>query len=370
LHHLDKPGLDVRFAFGAVYNEVEKVTNHRQLPAIYASLGGDNISLVPQPPVSVTSAEADVKADYDRVRQIGTRKEAWEAFIKQYPKGFCSDLARVELEKLLAEDQRIARAAEEAKAAEQARIKAAEDAQPVISTKGRRVALVIGNSHYQFQPTLDNPLRDAQVIANSLQTLGFQKVVTPEDVTRDQFMTALRDFAIEADGAEWAVVYFSGHGIEIGGTNYMISVDARLRVDRDAELETIELNKVMTAVGGARKLRLVILDACRDNPFIPLMQRTIASRGASGRGLAPARPEAGTLVVYSAEQGQIAYDGKVGMNSPFVSSLVQQLQTPNLEVRRLFDRVRDDVLDATNGQQQPFYYGSLPGREDFYFLTK
>jgi uncharacterized caspase-like protein len=124
----------------------------------------------------------------------------------------------------------------------------------------------------------------------------------------------------------------------------------------------------LSAIEGARKLRLVVLDACRDNPFLNQMKRTMGTR-AIGQGLARIEPEAGTLVVYAAKHGETALDGS-GSNSPFVESLIKRIPTPNLEIRRLFDLVRDDVMDMTAKKQQPFSYGSLSGREDYYFVTR
>lgn len=178
----------------------------------------------------------------------------------------------------------------------------------------------------------------------------------------------IKDFAYLADVADWAVVYYSGHGIEYNGMNYMIPIDARLKVDRDIELEAVEVNTVLSSLEGAKKLRLLILDSCRSNPFIRGMRRAISSRSI-GRGLAPIEPEAGTLVVYAAKAGQEALDG-TGRNSPFAQALAKRMQTPNLEIRRLFDLVRDDVMAATDKKQQPFSYGSLSGSEDFYFLRR
>jgi cytochrome c556 len=230
----------------------------------------------------------------------------------------------------------------------------------------RRVALVIGNSEYQAVAKLNNPQHDAQALSTALRNLGFDQVTMKTELGRDQLVSALRDFAREADKADWAVVYYSGHGIEVGGINYMIPVDARLVTDRDIEFEAVNMNLVLTAVDSASKLRLVILDACRDNPFITQMRRGVGSRSI-GRGLGQIEPDAAILVAYSAKHGQMALDGD-GANSPFVTSLLARLQTPNLEIRRMFDLVRDDVLQTTRRQQQPFTYGSLPGNEDFYFV--
>jgi len=233
---------------------------------------------------------------------------------------------------------------------------------------GRRVALIIGNGKYESVPTLPNATNDAEALAKTLRETGFQSVTLRTDLTRDQMTKELADFAKVADTADWAVVYYSGHGIEARGVNYMIPVDAKLKVDRDVDLEAVEVSKVLSTIEGARKLKLIILDACRDNPFLNQMKRTVATRSIS-RGLGQIEPDAGVLIVYAAKHGETALDGD-GSNSPFASSLISRIHTPNLELRRLFDLVRDDVMATTGRRQQPFSYGSLSGAEDFYFLTK
>lgn len=233
---------------------------------------------------------------------------------------------------------------------------------------GRRVALVIGNSAYESVAKLTNPQRDATAVAAALRGVGFHSVTVANDLTREALVAALIAFSRETDNAEWGVVYFAGHGIEVGGINYLVPVDARLKSDRDVELEGVSLNQVLGAVERARKLRLVLLDACRDNPFASQMRRSLGTRSV-GRGLASVEPEAGTLVVYAAKHGETALDGE-GSNSPFAAALVKNLRTPGVEVRRLFDFVRDEVLETTNRRQQPYSYGSLPGREDFYFTAR
>jgi tetratricopeptide (TPR) repeat protein len=236
------------------------------------------------------------------------------------------------------------------------------------SNGGRRVALVIGNSAYRTVAALPNPRRDAEAVAAGLRGSGFQSVTLETDLTRDTLVDALRRFAAESEKADWALIYFAGHGIELGGTNYLIPVEAKLAADRDVQFEAVPLEQVMAAVDGARKLRLVMLDACRDNPFVNQMRRSVASRSI-GRGLGQIEPEAGTLVVYAAKHGQVALDGE-GTNSPFVAALLERMRTPGLEVRRLVDLVRDDVLAATSRRQQPFSYGSLPGSEDYFFRAQ
>lgn len=237
---------------------------------------------------------------------------------------------------------------------------------PAISSE-TRVALVIGNSAYGSVPRLENPRRDAKVVADTLRTIGFTKVIEANDLSREQLTAAIHSFAAEADRADWAMVYFAGHGMEIGGVNYLIPVDAKLLSDRDVQFEALPLNAVLTALEGARKLRLVVLDACRNNPFASQMK--VASAGRSvGRGLGRIEPDAGTLVIYAAKDGQIAQDGD-GINSPFAAALAKRLRTPGMEIRRLFDHVADDVMDLTRRAQQPFTYGRLSGREDYFFVA-
>jgi tetratricopeptide (TPR) repeat protein len=254
--------------------------------------------------------------------------------------------------------------------AEQRQATSAAPASPlsVPDTAGRRIALVIGNSAYSAVPALANPLRDTQLLAAVLRNTGFETVELVSDLGRARLVEALGAFAREARQADWAVVYFAGHGIEIGGINYLLPIDARLETDRDVQFEAISLDQVLTAVEGARKLRIVMLDACRNNPFIARMRATTATRAVS-RGLAPMEPASGTLVVYAAKHGQTALDGGTE-NSPFAAALAKNLRTPGIEINKLFRIVRDDVMEATGGLQEPFTYGSLPGREDYYFVSK
>jgi uncharacterized caspase-like protein len=234
---------------------------------------------------------------------------------------------------------------------------------------GRRIALVIGNSSYKNVPALTNPRNDAASIADALRRTGFTTVDLQLDLGRDRLVSALRNFARQAEGADWAVVYYAGHGMEVGGMNYIIPVDATIAQDRDIGFEAVPLDQVLNATERAKQLHLVILDACRDNPFANQMKRSlaVASRSVS-RGLAAVEPEAGTLVVFSAKDGETSLDGD-GINSPFAVAFLKNLETPGLEVRRLFDFVRDDVLDATQRRQKPFSYGSISGRQDFYFVS-
>ncbi|MGY4628214.1 caspase family protein [Bradyrhizobium sp. USDA 4486] len=225
---------------------------------------------------------------------------------------------------------------------------------------GKRVALVLANSAYQHAPSLANPVNDGAVMAKTLREAGFDVVEARHDLSALDTRRVLRDFADATRDADIAVVYYAGHGIEVEGSNYLIPVDAKLERDTDVYDEALSLDRVLVAVEPAKQLRLVILDACRDNPFGKTMKRTIATRGI-GRGLAQVEPTSpNTLIAYSAKAGFTAQDGD-GANSPFTVALSKHLTTPGLDVRRAFGFVRDDVLKSTGNKQEPFVYGSLGG---------
>ena len=224
---------------------------------------------------------------------------------------------------------------------------------------GRRVALVVGNSAYANVPRLSNPARDADAMAEVFRRVGFSDVIEVKDVKKSDMQKALLDFADKSVDADWAVIYYAGHGMEIDGVNYMIPVDAVLKRDQSVKLETVSLDEMMDAAAAAKKLRIVILDACRDNPFLAKMTRTLATRSISA-GLASVEPQQGTLVAFAAKQGQTAEDGG-GADSPFVSAMLQHIGEPGIDVNIFFRKVRDSVLSATANRQEPFVYGSLPG---------
>jgi len=234
-------------------------------------------------------------------------------------------------------------------------------APPTPSTPlGRRVALVIGNAGYKVGP-LQNPGNDAAAVAQALEKqLGFDKVILKLDLTSEGFRTALREFSREAAGAGLALVYFAGHGTEVGGKNYLIPVDAVLSRAGDLTLEAIPLDTVLDQLAGVTKLKLVILDACRNNIF-PLAG---AQRSAS-RGLFRIEPDENTLVIYAAKDGTTADDGVGRKHSPFTAALLKHIATPGLELRFLFGKVRDEVLVATSRAQQPYVYGTLGGEQIF-----
>ncbi|MBI1250433.1 MAG: hypothetical protein GC189_03060 [Alphaproteobacteria bacterium] len=230
---------------------------------------------------------------------------------------------------------------------------------------GARVALVIANSAYDAVPSLDNPPRDAARVAEALARAGFE-VERRDDVTIGQFGAALRDFKRRADQADVALIYFAGHGIELEDQNWLIPTDARLADPADALVEAVSLSDMLRFVGGARRLRIIILDACRDNPFalrLASPTRTIV------RGLRPVENlPAGTLVAFSASSGQQALDGGAGAVSPFAAAFAERVTEPGLEVSFIFRAVRDDVLQASGSRQQRPWLGMELGAERIVFV--
>lgn len=223
-----------------------------------------------------------------------------------------------------------------------------------------RVALIIGNSSYDKVARLPNPANDAALVAETLKTAGFDDVSLRRDLKIADMRRALRDFVDKSRDADVAVIYYAGHGIEVDGVNYLVPVDAVLDRDIDIFDEALSLERVLVAVEPARKLRLVILDACRDSPFTRSMKRTVASR-AIGRGLAKVEPTSpNTLIAFASKAGSTAADGD-GKNSPYTKALVNHVIKPGLDLRKAFGYVRDDVLKSTGNKQEPYLYGSLGG---------
>lgn len=225
------------------------------------------------------------------------------------------------------------------------------------AAEGRRVALVIGNGAYRNVPALLNPPNDASDIAAALKRLGFT-VALATNAGFDDMRRGLIALGRDAAGADMAAVYFAGHGMEINGENWLIPIDAELKRDTDAANEAINLQSVMLQVSNTTSLGLVILDACRNNPFAARMNRSIATRAAPTSGLGRIEPVGNVLVAYAARDGTTALDGDA-RNSPFAAALLRNIETPGVEVTFMFRNVRDDVMEATRNEQQPFVYGSL-----------
>lgn len=236
----------------------------------------------------------------------------------------------------------------------------------------RRIALVIGNSAYAAVPRRPNPQRDAKAVADTLRRAGFDEVTEASDLSRTGMLAALNAFSDKAAAAGWAMVCFSGHGLEGAGSNYLVPVDAQLRAARDVPDEAISLDRMLDSLALARTLRLVVLDACRDNPFQARMARTAATPLVS-RGLAPVAPGP-AFVAFAAASGQTALDGDAA-DSPFTPALVRRMATPgpgdeHAVPPRRRRRGAGHRPPATGNRQEPVTYGRLPPRGLFFLAPE
>jgi uncharacterized caspase-like protein len=239
-----------------------------------------------------------------------------------------------------------------------------------------RVALVIGMSQYKSIPALANTINDAREISSTLTKLGFE-VRTALDLPLADMVSTVNAFSFEAETADVALVYYAGHGVELYGENFLIPIDVRITKPEQIASQAITLKSLMAAVDRARKLRIVILDSCRNNPFADWPVQEVA-KATSGDyqtgdvtrlrtgGLANPSVEKGKLVVYAAKEGEVALDGEGG-HSPFARALIAQLPERNIEIGLMFRKVRDAVMAETKNKQEPHFYGSLSGIP--YFLA-
>src|SRR5262245_14331173 len=215
----------------------------------------------------------------------------------------------------------------------------------------KRVALVIGNAAYRHVSPLPNPANDARAVTAVLQGLGLQVDVLV-DVDRVAMLNALQKFGQATMDAELAMVHYSGHGIEIDGKNYLLPVSANLNGPDDADVQAVEFKHLYAAVARTKGMKLILLDACRNDPFAVRLRRP------PGRGLAAPAAPSDILIAYATNHGSVAEDGPAGGNSPFTRALVKHLQGAG-DVREMFRAVRDDVLLSTSGRQSPFIYGHV-----------
>lgn len=227
----------------------------------------------------------------------------------------------------------------------------------------RRVALVIGNSSYRNAPALPNTVNDARDMVTALRKVGFE-VVDGIDLDKRGMDSALTRFARLAQDADAAMFYFAGHGFQFNGENYLVPVEAKIEDEVGVQYETTRLNDVVTALNYAKGVKIMVLDACRNNPFVGLLAKRQATRGFSvGSGLAPVQRAQGMVIAYATQANDVAADG-AGRNSPFTAALVREIDQPGLEVATLFRRVQKSVYDTTAGRQTPELSLSLLG--DFY----
>ena len=227
----------------------------------------------------------------------------------------------------------------------------------------RRVALVIGNSTYKNAPALPNTVNDARDTAEALRKLGFE-VVDGLDLDKRGMDQALARFARLAQDADAVMFYYAGHGFQFNGENFLVPLEARIDDEVSVQYETLKLSEVITALGFAKGVKIMVLDACRNNPFVGLLAKRQATRGFSvGSGLAPVQRAQGMVIAYATQANDVAADG-AGRNSPFTAALVREIDQPGLEVATLFRRVQKSVYDTTAGRQTPELSLSLLG--DFY----
>ena len=230
----------------------------------------------------------------------------------------------------------------------------------IVAPIDRRVALVIGNGKYQHAAQLPNPPNDAADIANALRKLGFD-VVEGRDLGKREMEDKIREFGRKLERADLALLFYAGHGMQVAGKNYLVPVDAKLERAGDLSLDTIEVGQILAQMEAEKRVNLVFLDACRDNPLARSFSRTLGTRSTSvGAGLAAIHSAVGTMIAYATQPENVALDGD-GRNSPFTAALLKHLATPSLEISALMKRVRADVIAATKEKQVPWDHSSLIG---------
>src|ERR1700752_552756 len=226
----------------------------------------------------------------------------------------------------------------------------------------KRVAFVVGNGAYKNVAQLPNPPIDAKAIAGVLRNVGFE-VVEGTNLTRDKMTEKLLDFGKKAEGADIAVFFYAGHGIAVNGTNYLLPVDADLRSEMDVKLgAAINVDLTLEQTMGDAKVKLVFLDACRDNPFAAKIRSAKATRSANvGRGLAEMKSGEGTLLAFATGPGQTALDGESGTYSPFPRALLANIAQPGVEIQQAMTKVRAQVNEETSKGQLPWGHTNLIG---------
>jgi uncharacterized caspase-like protein len=224
----------------------------------------------------------------------------------------------------------------------------------------RRVALVIGNAAYQSAPPLNNALNDAELMSSTLKNLGFD-VLDGRNLTKNSMGKLLGNFARQLRGAEAGLVYYAGHGLQFEGQNYLLPIDAAIEDEVGLSFETIRLDDVTAALGYASGVQILVLDACRNNPFSAKLGRKSGTRDIGVRsGLAPISRTQGMIVAYATQANDVATDGE-GANSPFTAALAREMESPGQEIATVFRKVQTQVYAATGGRQLPELSISLLG---------
>jgi peptidoglycan hydrolase-like protein with peptidoglycan-binding domain len=226
----------------------------------------------------------------------------------------------------------------------------------------KRVAFVVGNGTYKNVAPLPNPTVDAKAMASALRNVGFE-VVEGSNLTRDKMTERLLDFGKKAQGADVALFFYAGHGIAISGTNYLLPIDADIKSEMDVKLgAAINIDLTLEQTMGDAKVKLVFLDACRDNPFAAKIKSNSATRSVNVQtGLAEMKSGEGTLIAFATGPGQTALDGQEGGNSPFTRALLANLTQPGVEIQQAMTKVRAQVNEETNKGQLPWGHTNLIG---------
>lgn len=228
----------------------------------------------------------------------------------------------------------------------------------------KRVALVLGNSSYQHTATLLNPKHDAHDMAGALKRLGFE-VVEGIDLDKRSMERTIRLFGTRLSGADVALFFYAGHGVQVAGQNYLLPTDAKLSTEGDVDFESISLGLVLKQMEREAKTSLLLLDACRDNPLARNLARTMGTRSALvAQGLAEVKTGVGTLIGFSTQPGNVALDG-AGRNSPYAAALLRHIEARDVDVSAMLINVRSEVVTETNGKQVPWEHTSLMGRVVF-----
>ena len=233
-------------------------------------------------------------------------------------------------------------------------------ATPSALASGPRVALVMGNSDYRHATRLQNPGNDAADVSQVLRKLGFD-VVEGRNLDKRGMEDKVREFGRKLDRANLALFFYAGHGMQVGGRNYLVPIDAKLERPGDLTLDAIDVSQVLAQMEAEQRVNLVFLDACRDNPLARTFARSLGARSTSvGQGLATIQSAVGTMIAYATQPDNVALDGE-GRNSPFTVALLKHLATPGQDIGVIMRRVRADVIQATRNKQVPWDHSSLIG---------
>lgn len=230
----------------------------------------------------------------------------------------------------------------------------------------KRVALVIGNAAYKNATTLTNTLNDATDMSAALRKVGFQ-VIEGLDLDKAATERKIGEFAIALDGADAGIFFYSGHGLQVAGQNYIVPIDAGLLTPAALELEMVRLDTIQRIMERQSNTNILFLDACRNNPLARNLAKVMGTRAAQiGTGLAATQGGVGTLIAYSTQPDNVALDGTGGRNSPFTGPLAKHIARPGEDLNSILISVRKDVVTATQGKQVPWEHSALMGR--FYFI--